>query len=219
MNDPTQQEIIGAIDKGIRNAQRDYKKAYESDISSNYSPEYLMAVYIFQSILKTVGRYGLSLEEPVLNLASLLRKDSTTGRHLCGRYCDDLRVYGKCDLSLKNKDDEPMFVIEVKQDPWDYYLDIKRLASLVKMGLPSGIFASCYSVKIADNNPDGADIQLEEEAKCILKDIKSSIGTHGYELNVTKHLGLKKTLKLNDDPDHWRWCSFCFVFTAKRKYQ
>ncbi len=30
MSNPSQQELLEAIDKGIRNAQRDYKKAYES---------------------------------------------------------------------------------------------------------------------------------------------------------------------------------------------
>lgn len=218
MSNPSQQELLEAIDKGIRNAQRDYKKAYESDIGSNYAPEYLITVYIFQSILETVGRYGLSLEEPVLNLACLLRKASTTSHHSCGRYADDLRVYGKCDLSLKKKDDKPMTVIEVKQDPWDYYSDIKRLASLVKMGLPFGIFASCHFVKVIDDNSDEADIQLEEEAKCILEEIKSDFKRR-YELDITKHLGFKNTLKLDGDSDYSRWCSFCFVITAKSRYQ
>ena len=218
MSDQTPQEILKAIDTGISNAQKDYKKAYESHINaSEYSPEYLMTVYIFQSILELVDRYGLSLEEPVLNLASSLRKESTTGRPSYGRYSNDLGVYGKCDLSLKNKDDKPMAVIEVKEDPWDYYSDIKRLASLVKLGLPFGIFASCFFAKIVDNNPDEADIQLEEEGQCILEHIISDIGRRGYELNVTKHLGIKDTIKLDGDQDHWRWCSFCFVITAERK--
>lgn len=223
MSDPTQQEILKAIDEGIRKAQEDYKKAYESHINNSaYSPEYLMTVYIFQSLLKLKEKcgcpYGLSLEEPVYNLVSSLRNKSVNGRNSSGRYPYDLRVDGKCDLSLKNKDDEPLAVIEVKEDPWDYYSDIKRLARLLKRGLPFGIFASCYFVKIIDNNSDEADIQLEEEAKCILEEIKSDFERRD-ELNVDKHLGFKDTLKLDWDSDHSRWCSFCFVITDERKYQ
>jgi hypothetical protein len=219
MRDPELPEVLEAIDIGIRNAQKDYKEAYESHINnSEYSPEYLMTVYIFQSLLKLKKHcgcpYGLSLEEPVFRLVSSLREKSANGRYSCGRYRYDLRVGGKCDLSLRNKDDEPMAAIKVKEDPWDYDLDIKRLASLVERGLPFGIFASCYFVEIVDDNVEEADIRLEEEAHCIHKDI---IGSLGDKFTVIKNLGVKDIIKLGDDQVHWRWCPFCYVISDKRK--
>ena len=47
MYKPSGQEVLNAIDQGIRNAQRDYLKSFQSGISSSYAPEYLMTVYIY----------------------------------------------------------------------------------------------------------------------------------------------------------------------------
>jgi hypothetical protein len=201
--------------------KRTIKEAYESHINnSEYSPEYLMTVYIFQSLLKLKKHcgcpYGLSLEEPVFRLVSSLTKKSANGRYSCRRHRYDLREGGKCDLSLENRDGVPMAAIEVKEDPWAYAPDIKRLASLVERGLHFAIFASCYFVEIVDDNAEEADIQLKEEAQCILEHIISDIGRRGYELNVTKHLGLKDTMKLDGGQDNRRWCSFCFLITSER---
>ena len=129
MRDPTPPEVISSILQGIRNAQRDYKKAYESHINSEFAPEYLMTVYIFQSILKLKEKrggcpYGVSLEEPVYDLARALG--------IQGRYSNHGRVYGDCDLSLRAcNDDKPLAVIEVKKDPRNYWEDIARLSYLV----------------------------------------------------------------------------------------
>ncbi len=218
IRNPNRQEVVASIITGIENAQRDYKKAFESHINNSiYSPEYLMTVYIFQSLLefkKECGcLYGLSLEQSVHDIVTRLK----TGRR--GNYPKNLRVYGKCDLTLwdvnTTEDDEPLAVIEVKEDPWKYNSDIKRLAGLVERGLPFGIFASCYFVEIVDNKPDKADIRLEKEAQCILEHIISDIGIPG--LNVINNLGPKYTLKLDGNQARWRWCTFCFVITDERK--
>jgi hypothetical protein len=69
MGNATSQEILKAIDEGIRNAQKDYLESFQSDISSSYAPEYLMTVYIYQSLLGLIDGYGLALEVPTSGLA------------------------------------------------------------------------------------------------------------------------------------------------------
>lgn len=124
-----------------------------------------MTVYIFQSLLALKEHcgcpYGLSLEEPVSNLVNDVK--TMSGRHSRGVYRYGLRVGGKCDLSLKNKKGEPLAVIKVKENPWDYYSDIDRLAGLVTLGLPFGIFASCWFEEVSNNNPEEAEDRLEKE--------------------------------------------------------
>ena len=130
-----------------------------SHISSIYAPEYLMTVNIFQSILRPKNEcgctYGLSLEEPICNLVEELG--------IRGRPANYARLDGNCDLSLKDIEDKPRAVIEVKKNPWDFREDVQRLAYLVKHGLKFGVFASCWSVEVGNNNHKEVEDKLEEE--------------------------------------------------------
>ncbi len=104
-----------------------------------------MTTYVFQSVLrlkeKTCGcAYGISLEEPVYDLARELG--------IRGRYAGHARVSGECDLSLRAiEDNSPIGVIEIKKDPRNYWEDIARLSYLVRHGLEFGVLASYWLKK------------------------------------------------------------------------
>jgi len=159
MREPMRQEVLASIIQGIKHAQDDYKKAYMSHIKSNYAPEYLMTVYIFQSILELKDEcgctYGLSVEESVYDLVKELK--TMRGLETRGRYPESARVYGKCDLSLRDNDSKPRVAIEVKEDAWDHGEDLKRLSTLVELGLEFGVFASYWFEEVKDNNPKEAE--------------------------------------------------------------
>lgn len=222
MRDPEQSEVFEAINQGILKAQEDYAKAYESHINnSEYCPEYLMTVYIFQSLLmllKNCDRpYGLSLEEPVYRLVSDCRKMS--GRHSRGVYRYGLRKDGKCDLSLKDKNDKPLAAIEVKENPWTYYSDIDRLAGLVTIGLPFGVFASCWFEEVSNNDLEEAENRLTEEMQSIYEHISQDINRMGDNLSVDKAQGNVKCLVLEGEESKqkqkWKWCPVCFMIHEK----
>jgi len=217
MRDPTRSELINAVNEGIRRAQEDYRKAYMSHISSSYAPEYLMTVYVFQSILELKEKcdcpYGLSLEQPVYEVVRALG--------VRGRYTGEARVYGDCDLLVRNIKDKPMAVIEVKKYARDYYWDLQRLSYLVSKGLEFGIFASCCYEEIKGNDRKDAEHRLNEEVQCIYEHIKEDVMRRYNGLVVERELGPVDTLVLEGETssqkEEWRWCPVCFVIRRKRR--
>ncbi|MBA7666007.1 hypothetical protein ES703_74082 [subsurface metagenome] len=215
MRDPARLEVINSIIQGIRKAQEDYKKAYMSHICSSYAPEYLMTVYIFQSILELKEEcnctYGLSLEEPVKELATSLGARP--------RYPKDARVYGYCDLLLRDINDKPRAAIEVKKYAWDYPEDLGRLAYLVEKGLEFGVFASCWFEEVKDNNHKEAEDRLKEEIQCIHEHIRKHIRRRYNKLLIERELGNIERLVLEgetlDQKEESRWCPVCFVVYRK----
>ena len=215
MRNPDIAEVVDSIIQGINNTQEDYKKAYESDVCSSYAPEYLMIVYIFQSILelnkKNDHTYGLSLEEPVHELARLLRAHP--------RYPYHARVYGYCDVSIRdvNNSDKPRAMIEVKKYAWNYSEEIGRLAYFVEKGLKFGVFASCWFEEVRDDDCKEAEDRLEKEIQCIHEHIEKDISELGYNLNVDRKPGNIAILRLDGDKETWKWCPVCFVIQNKKR--
>ena len=220
MRQPIREEVIDAIIKGINKSQADYEVAYYSDISSPYAPEYLMTVYIFQSILELKVKYDwpytLSLEEPVRSLVKSL------GAH--GRPQNRLRVRGKCDLSLRDDNDRAraVAVIEVKKDAWKYEKDLGRITCLVEQGLEFGIFASCRFEEVKDGNAKEAKDRLKSEIQCIYEHMQRAIKELGYNLYVERVLGTitdwPSEGKPPDPGGKWKWCPVCFVICDKKKH-
>ncbi len=216
MRDPTRQEVLDSIFQGIRKAQEDYKKAFMSHICSSYAPEYLMTVNIFQSILRLKDScgytYGLSLEEPVRNLAEALR-----GKRVGSP--QGARVNGRCDLSLRDVNDKPRAVIEVKKNAWDYWEDLGRLKYLVKQGLEFGIFASCWFEQVKDNNFKEAEDKLEEEIQFLHEYILDDVGKSGGNLSIERVLSTVENLLLLGETANqnteWKWCPVCFEISHK----
>jgi len=217
MRNPKRSEVISAVNGGIRKAQENYARAYMSHISSFYAPEYLMTVYIFQSILKLREEcsctYGLALEQPVYEVVRSL--------NVRGRYAEEARVYGDCDLLVKNTEDEPMAVIEVKKYAWNYPQDLPRLSYLVGKGLKFGIFASCWYEKVERNDGTDAEHRLHEEVQCIYKHINEYVMWRYDGLIVEREPGRVDTLvlegKTSSQKKEWRWCPVCFVIRHKRR--
>lgn len=216
MGDPTRSEVINSVSQGIRKAQEDYKEAYMSDICSSYAPEYLMTVYIFQSILELKRKcnctYGISLEEPVYELAKSLGARP--------RYPEGARVYGYCDLLLRAiNDDKPRAVIEVKKYAWDYWGDLERLAYLVEKGLEFGVFASCWFEEVKDNNRKEAEDRLKEEIQCIHEHIRNDISKRYSRLFIEREPGNIERLVLEGETlgqkEELMWCPVCFVVYRK----
>lgn len=215
MRDPTRPEVINSVNQGVRNAQEDYKKAYMSHICSSYAPEYLMTVYIFQSILELKEKcgctYGLSLEEPVYELAKSLGARP--------RYPKDARIYGYCDLLLRDINDKPRAALEVKKYAWDYPADLGRLAYLVEKGLEFGVFVSCWFEEVIDNNHKEVEERLKEEMQCIRDHIKEDIRGRHNELLVQAELGNIERLVLEGETsgqEEYRWCPVCFMIYHKK---
>ena len=217
MRDPKRSEVISAVNEGIRKAQENYTRAYMSHISSTYAPEYLMTVYIFQSILELKEKcdctYGLSLEQPVYEVVRSLG--------VRGRYAADARVYGDCDLLVKSIEDKPMAVIEVKKYAWDYPQDLPRLSYLVSKGLEFSIFASSWYEPIKGNDCKDADHRLNEEIQCIYEHIKEDLMRRYNGLIVERELSSIGTLVLegqtSSQKKKWRWCPVCFAIRRKRR--
>lgn len=219
MRDPTRLEVINSIIQGIRKTQEDYKKAYMSDICSSYAPEYLMTVYIFQSILELKEKcnctYGLSLEESVYELATSLGVRPP--------YPKDARVYGYCDLSLRDINNKPRAAIEVKKYAWGYPEDLGRLAYLVEKGLEFGVFASCWFEEVEDNNHKEAEDRLKEEIQCIHEHIhehiKKDVRRRYSRLLIERELGNIERLVLEGEAlgqkEESMWCPVCFVVYRK----
>lgn len=215
MRDPNRPEIINSINQGIKKAQEDYKKAYMSDLCSEYAPEYLMTVYIFKSLLELKQKcnytYGLSLEEPVHGLARSLG--------VRPRYPRDVRVYGYCDLLLRDIHGKPIVAIEVKKYAWDYWDDVRRLAYLVENGLKFGIFVSCWFETAEGNNSKEAEDRLKEEIQCIYEHISDDVKRRYSRILIEKKVGAIKRLVLEGETpgrkEESMWCPVCFVVCRK----
>jgi len=215
MRDPTLPEVLDAIDKGIRKAQRDYFKAYMSDIAAG-APEYLTTVCIFQSILKLKDRcgfaYGLSLEEPVMDMVVSLR-----GKRV--RIPRDARGKGECDLSIRNVDDMPLAAIEVKRNPWNCHDDLNRLAFLVKSGLKCGVFASCWFQEVKGNSLKKAKDTLGQEINFLHNYILDHTGKSEGNLYVALAPSRIKRIPFEGekagDVENWVWRPVIFNIRPK----
>jgi len=205
MRNPTSQEIVDAINQGILKAQEDYKKANNSDIISEYCPEYYITMYIFQSLLKLKNKYKqafwLSVEESVYKMRNKLR--------ILGRPPDITPPKSKCDLALKDQSDCPLVVIEVKKDPFDYQENVGRLSYLVSCGLKYGVFASCLFVEVEDKDCQEAQDKLGR----ITEDIRNRIDRFNrvwkYDLLVEEETGGIEDFY--EESKIYKWCPVCFV--------
>lgn len=196
MRKTSSREVLKAIDQGIRNAQMDYLTSYESYISSTFAPEYLITVYIYQSLLKLIQGYGLGLEVSVHELEELSHKKLSVND------AQRLRKNGYCDLLLRNLNDTPRVVIEVKKTAWEYYGDFERLKGLLSLGLEFSVFATCLFKETKD--------ELKDELLCLQKEIEEynekSGDNHLIELEPSEisHLQLKGAKPDEDEERYWR---------------
>ena len=209
MSEPTQQEVINAINQGIINAQTDYNKANNSDIISEYCPEYYLTVYIFQSLLKLKKEYEqefwLSVEESAFTMKN--------GLKIPGRPFHLISSGRKCDVALKDSNDCPLVVIEVKKNPFEYQENIERLSYLASRGLKYGVFASCLFLEVENTNFEGAKDKLEGITEDISSHIKNLTKEWKYDLLVEKHAG--EIQDFLEESKIYKWCPVCYVICDK----
>ena len=210
--EPTAEEMLDAIDQGIRNAQKDYLKAYMSDVASSYAPEYLTTVYVFQSILELIEKYGY-----------------TYGLALEHRFCE---LFPRKWHRLESHEQRSK-----GNYAWDYHKDLKRLIFLLGLGLKFGVFASCLFEQVKDRNVEKAKADLEETIQSLEREIKADLEEtiQSLEREIKADYGKpseKLSIKLvpyhiNDKPlqflgenspeddEYWVWCPVIFKIFKK----
>ena len=219
MRNPTQQEVVDAIDRGIRRAQADYEATYASYVfDSQYCPEYFMKVYIFQSLLRLKQdcgcAYGLSVEQPVREIIGCLPRKR-------GRYSKKLRMNGKCDLLIWDVEDDqkerPLIAIEVKEDIKKYSSDVNRLIGLVQRNLPFGVFTSCVfrEVKSKRGTAKG-ESEIVQGVDSMCQRIRAYLGRLDRDLCLECSLGDLQYMQLEGDAYRLVWCPVSLVFSRKK---
>jgi hypothetical protein len=222
MRDPTKQQVLDAIDRGIRKAQDDYKDAAWSPLSEG--PEYLLTVDIFHSLLSLTKKDSLTLENRPIELLEWLKK-----RPRPGRPQSVPRGTGRIDICLWHKgENRPRVPIEVKRcvGDWTKYArdtDIDRIAKLLLAEtvhkFEFGILASCIHHVARGTNRN----QLEQEINADLKSLRQAI-----EEKLDARLAIKlepsdfEPLPLKDkywEDEHsrnWTWRPVVFRIYHKR---
>lgn len=217
MRDPEQEEVLDSIVKGIQNAQRDYEKAYKSDIvTPEYTPQYLTTVYIFQSIFKLKRKrqckssngYGIALEQRLRKtVTGPLKVELKVDKRKLDK---EVPLRSKCDLLLLDINDDPRAVVEVNENLDDYRKDSRRLAFLVKYGLKFGVFASCRFEEIKDNErEEETDARLEKTIEDVGKSVDDHLTALGYRLHVESERA--NIYLLRQGEKKWKWRPVCFV--------
>lgn len=217
MRNPTQQEVVDAVNHGVLAAQKMYAKAYESHIfNSQYCPEYFMTVHVFQSLFRLKRdcgcTYGLSLERRVREIISHLPSKR-------GRYSGNLRVNGKCDLLIWDIQDaqqeKPFAAVELKEDVHKYQWDVRRLVDLVQRDLPFGIFASCQFKEVKSKRK-AAEVELDHDLDSMYQKIRRYLRKLDGDLSLECNPGDTQYLRLTGDEYRLVWCPVSLVISRKR---
>ena len=122
-------------------------------------------------------------------------------------------------MSLRDIEDKPRAVIEVKRYAWNYWEDSVRLKYLVEQGLEFGVFASCLFAKVEGNDEEEAEDRLKEEIQCLKEHFSDDNRKSGGNFSIELELGTVDSLLLEgekpDQNQEWKWCSVCFVISQE----
>lgn len=216
------EDVTYSIREGIRNAERYYSRA--SGVSLWEGPEYLINVYIFQSILRRLEKDCLTLElKPTI--ADEYAQKRTRTRTISRRRpssSDDERPNGHCDVVLWWPNTNiTRAIIEVKKCAKDCEKDIGRVVGRLRHGLEFGVLASSLCVKFKDNGKRSAKNDLLQAFKDLAESIKKKIDSkHEYEVEPERG-NIKETIEFDDDePGHkirYLWCPVTFLISKKQK--
>jgi len=211
-----------SIREGIRNAARHYSKA--SGVPLWEGPEYLINVYIFQSILRRLKDDCLTLELAPTVADDYARKRAGTRTRPRKRPAssDDERPNGHCDAILwwPNKN-ITRAVIEVKKRAKDCESDIGRVTGRLRNGLEFGVLASPLYVKFKRNKRVSAEKQLLREFDALAASIKKKTASkREYEVEPERG-NIKETNEFDDDDlgrkARYLWCPVTFLISKKQK--
>ena len=221
MRNPTQQEVVDAIDRGIRRAQADYKKAAWTALCQG--PEHLMTANVFYALAKLTEENCLTLETRVTDVRRYLK-----GMPQPGRPPSVPRGTGRVDICLWHKDkNRPRAIIEVKRraDAWREQTrptDIDRIARLLLIRSPRklgfGILASCIHRVETSNNRDELKRRIDSELDSLLQTIEAELDAQlGVRLEPSRTVRLPLKDEDPEDPESENWLWRPVVFTIYRK--
>jgi len=222
MRDPTEHKILGAIDKGIRNAQKDYKD--EAWTALCQGPEYLITVSIFYALLDLTKEDSLTLENRIDDLLEYLK-----GKPRRGRPPSVPRRRGRADICLWHKgEDRPRAIIEVKRCAEDWRKDTKdtdidRIAKLLRYNkFEFGILASCIHKVVKDHNRNKLKRQINDELEGLRQYIEKKLDSQLSVKLVPSSfdaLSLKDEYPGGEGTDNWIWRPVVFKIYRKRNRQ
>jgi hypothetical protein len=213
-------EATYSIREGMRNAERHYSKA--SGVPLWEGPEYLINVYIFQSILRRLKADCLTLElRPTVADEYAQRRARTRAVHRRRPpSSNDERPNGHCDAVLwwPNKN-VTRAVIEVKKHAKDCENDVGRVIGRLRSGLQFGVLAAPLYMKFKDHGRASARKQLLQEFDGLAASIKEKTGAK-YETEPGR--GNIKETNLFDDDDlghkvRYLWCPVTFLISERQK--
>jgi len=223
--DPTECQVLKAIDEGIRNAQEDYKNAAWTPLRQG--PEYLITVSIFYSLLDLTKKDSLTLENRPNDLLEYLKWKPRRGRPRSVP-----RRSGHVDICLWHKgEDRPRAIIEVKRRAENWIKDTKdtdidRIANLLcdnsAWKFKFGILASCIHKVVKDHNKNKLKRQINDNLEGLRQDIEEKLnGQLSVKLvpSSFKSLPLKDEYQEGEDVDNWIWRPVVFKIYRKRNRQ
>jgi hypothetical protein len=222
MRDPTKQQVLDAIDKGIRRAQDDYRDAAWTPLCQG--PEYLLTVGVFYALLRLTKRDSLTLENQPTELLEWLKR-----RPRPGRPRSVSRGTGRIDICLWHKgENRPRAIIEVKRrvGDWRKYTkdtDIDRIAQLLLANtvhrFEFGILASCIHHVVGDDNKNQIkqkiDSHLENLRQAIEEKLDSRLGVR-LEPSDFEPLLLKDEYPADEEGRNLIWRPVVFRIYRKR---
>lgn len=221
MRDPTQEEVLSAVIRGIRRAQDDYKKAAWTALCQG--PEHLITANIFYSLAELTKQDCLTLETSLSAIRSYL--EAKPGR---GRPPASLRGTGRVDICLWHKDENrPRAVIEVKRwaEAWTARAsdkEIDRMSRLLlddcahKLGF--GILASCIHRAVKSDNEAEVRRDINDAVTSLRQVIEDKLdGRLGVKLERSDLCLLPLKEEYPEDPDSEDWFWRPVVFKIHRK--
>lgn len=220
--DATQQQVVYAIDKGIRKAQADYKDAAWTALCQG--PEYLVTVDIFYSLLDLTQKDSLTLENRPTELRKYLKEKPQRGRPRSVP-----RGRGRVDICLWHKgEDRPRAIIEVKRcaEDWRKHTedtDIDRIAKLLldnsARKFEFGILASCIHRVVRNNNRSELERKTNDNLESLRQAIEEKLdGQLSVKLEPSDFelLPLKDEYPEDENSDNWIWRPVVFRMYRKR---
>jgi hypothetical protein len=205
-------QIIEAIQEGVRKAQRNYNEAASSLLL--YAPEYFMDVHIFQAIYKVTGADSLTMEH---NNRDLLKDNPPRGRKI-----KELRKRAKLDIIIWYPGTASVRgFIEVKKYAIDCKKDVSRICYMVKNEGRFGLLVSGihqrYDISKYENRQN-AEKKLIDRISRIETNVKSLVDScsgGSCTVKLYPYEVLKIPLEVENNKS-WIWSPICFLVEIKR---
>jgi hypothetical protein len=226
MSDPSRQQVLDAIDKGIRKAQKDYKDVAWTPLCRG--PEYLMTVGIFYSLLGLTKKDSLTLENRPTDLLEWLNEEKSPPM----KPESVPRGSGRIDICLWHKgENKPRAIIEVKRCAMDWKkytkrtdkdTDLDRISNLILNDrvhkFEFGVLASCIHRVLTNNDRNQLERKINDDLQSLGQAIEEKVNSQlGVNLQRSgfKLLPLKRHYRECEECDDWIWRPV--VFTIYRK--